>query len=569
MNDLSIPNLTFQMVLYGTHETPWDLRPFLYRGGAGANTKLVEKQIAQGTLGPPLLDRLPLVEKLHEHIEGKLAGGGSRNTAKHNIRLLRSFFAWADKVGRTVTLESVEGVYIEWADHLIHRHRVGEISDKYVYQKAVVIAKVFDDVLERRVGLLTKTRIRRSNYLRPVLGTQADKQNLEHTFAFGHVLLDITDALSVEGILGPLPVTIRFRTGQVIEEWLRLKPPELVKSLRENTRPFNRRRAIAKRAAWEADTSLRTRFPLVNLRIQAEMLIFIAQTGMNLEQVHTLKMCKFRYQSHLDGYQVYRVYKGRRHGEVAFEIFSQYREVFERYLVWRAAIFPGDDEGLLFPLVRNGRALAVAPELFAVEKLCKKLGVRFVPPRVLRKTRINWLLRRSHDPAMTAEMHAHTQETLIRIYEQPNLQVAMVEISRFHARTNPAIVPPGPGECVEAVPQAVPDAPPEATTPDCISPAGCLFCVHQRDIDTEDYVWSLASYRYLKSLELACFRPSAKRISPHPVIAAIDRVTAKLKYFEQSSEVRRLWVRESLARVEEEHHHPRWDGFIRLLEVRI
>lgn len=572
MSDSHIPDLTFPLIQYGKYETPLNLLPFLYRGGAAAKSNFVAKQIVQGALGPLLKDRLPLVIKIHEHVAAALAGGGGRGSADTTVIRLRHFFAWADEDGWAMTLESVESAYISWTDSLLHRQRVvGDIGKNYVYYLCVAVGKVLDSVLELRNGLLAKTRVRRPGDLKQVLGTEADKQNLEQTFQFGQFLLDITDSLSFEAITGPLPVAIRLRNGQVLEEWLRLNPPELVKALTHNVRPSYRKHAIEKRAAWNSDTSLRTRYPLANLRIEAEMLVFIAQTGINLEQAHTLKMCKFRYQSHLDGYQVYRVYKGRRHGEVAFDIFSEYKEIFERYLAWRAAVFPGDDDGLLFPLVRAGRALAVAPSFSMIAKFCNKMGIGFIRPRALRKTRVNWFLRRSRDPQMTAEMHAHTEETLIRSYEQPNLQVTMVEISRFHARTDPAIVPPGPGLCVEqgCVPQILPETPIEATRPDCISPAGCLFCFHQRDIDTADYVWSLASYRYLKSLELARYRPDAKSGAAHPAVAAIDRVTAKLKFFEHSSQVRRLWVDDALIRVEESSHHPRWDGFIQLMEARI
>ena len=573
MRELAIPDLTFSMVTYGKTETPWDLRTLLYQGGADDNVNKVGDHIAKGTLGAPIMVRLPLVAKLHEVIEGKLAGGGSRNTAQCRIDILRRFFSWADGEARSMTLESVESVYIDWTDHLLHRQRVvGDINKTSVYNASSIIAQMLGEVLELRVGLLSKTRVRKQQQRGRVLGTQADKQNLEQTFEFGNVLLDIIDALSVEAIRGSLPVKIPFRTGQVIEDWSGLVSAEKVLSLNiEPTTPQNRynRKLVKKmRAAWEADISLRTRYPLVNLRMQAEMLIFIAQTGMNLAQVHTLKMSKFRYRSHLDGYQIHRVYKGRRQGEVAFEIFSEYRAIFERYLSWRNVMFPGDDEGLLFPLVRQGRAENVTPSFERMSKQCKKLGVHYFPPSILRKTRINWLLRHSRDPAMTAEMHAHTQETLIRNYEQPHLQVAMVEISRFHARTDPAIAPPGPGVCIEAVPKAVQGSPHEAPVPDCKSPAGCLFCEHQRDIDCEDHVWSLSSYRHLKSLELASYRLSAKGSTPISAVATMDRVTSKLKYFKESSEVRALWVGESLARIEEGDYHPRWDGFIQLMEAR-
>lgn len=572
MRDLRLPDLTFPMLNYGKFETPLTLLPMLYLGGAGTKTNLVAHYIDQGALGEPIVDRIPIIEKLHGDIEARLVGGGSRGSARTTIVRFREFVAWADRYEKSVTLATVEETYIDWSHYLLQRQRRGDdVSRLHIYQSAVAVAKVLDNVLELRTGLLAKTPLRRSNYLKPFLSVKADKQNLEQTFAFGQALLDITAALSSEVIRGPIPVRIHFRTGQVIEEWLKLKSTEHVKTLSDKVKPSTRQLAIAKRASWLADTSMRTRHSLANLRIEAEMLIFIAQTGMNLEQVNTLKLSKFRYRSHLDGYQVHRVYKGRRQGEVAFDIFSQYRETFERYLMWRASMFPDDDEGLLFPLVRAGRAEGRGPAFTMVKKMCKKLAIRFIPSRVLRKTRINWLLRRSNDPSLTAEMHAHTQETLIRHYEQPSLQVAMVEINRFHARTDQAIASPGPGVCAEvgAIPQAVPDTASDATPPDCISPAGCLFCWHQRDIDTEEYVWSLASYRYLKSLELARFRPPAKGSAVHPAAAAIDRLTAKLKHFESSSQVRRGWVQEALIRVDEDYHHPRWDGFIRLMDARI
>lgn len=571
MRDLQIPDLTFPMLNYGRLETPLTLLPMLYLGGAGTKANLVSRYIDQGTLGVAVLERVPLIQKVHEYIEGKLVAGGSRGSARTAIVRFREFVAWADKNGRSVTQQTIEETYIAWSHYLLQRSRLGTVSKAHIYQSAVAVAKLIDNALELRRGVLARTPLRRSSFIKPFVSIKADKQNLEQTFEFGQALFDIANALSSEVIVGPIPVVIKFRTGQVIEEWLKLKSTELVKTLSDKVRPSAKKIALAKRAGWLADNSMRTRYPLVNLRIEAEMLIFIAQTGMNLEQVITLKMSKFRYRRYIDGYQVHRVYKGRRQGEVAFDIFSQYRKVFERYLAWRAVMFPDDEEELLFPLIRKGRAVGSRPPAFGmVRKVCKKLAIRFCAPRMLRKTRINWLLRRSNDPTLTAEMHAHTQETLIRYYEQPSLQIALVEISRFHARAEQAIAAPGPGVCegLSSTPQPVANIPSDATPPDCIGPAGCLFCEHQRDLDTEDHVWSLASYRYLKSLELSRFRAPAKNRTIHPAAAAIDRLTKKLNYFERSSQVRKRWVQEALMRVDEDYHHPRWDGFVRLMEAR-
>jgi hypothetical protein len=51
-------------------------------------------------------------------------------------------------------------------------------------------------------------------------------------------------------------------------------------------------------------------------------------------------------------------------------------------------------------------------------------------------------------------------------------------------------------------------------------------------------------------------------------MTVIERIDHKLKRFQASSEVRRLWVREAHARVAEGTHHPRWDGFIELAELK-
>lgn len=51
MLDGGLPNLTFPEMIYGEQETPWDLRPLLYKGGAGTNVRTVDAKIEAGHLG--------------------------------------------------------------------------------------------------------------------------------------------------------------------------------------------------------------------------------------------------------------------------------------------------------------------------------------------------------------------------------------------------------------------------------------------------------------------------------------------------------------------------------------
>lgn len=164
-------------------------------------------------------------------------------------------------------------------------------------------------------------------------------------------------------------------------------------------------------------------------------------------------------------------------------------------------------------------------------------------------------------------MHAHTVETLLEVYENPNLQTAKVEINAFHLATDPTLSAAGPGLCEKQKPIQLKDSPKESPLPDCVSPAGCLFCTHHRDKDDFDYVWSLVTYRHLKSLELSSYRPSeAQTHITHPSKSTIDRITAKLNAITELDIEHREWVKEAELRIWEEDFHVRWKAFIILNE---
>lgn len=63
--------------------------------------------------------------------------------------------------------------------------------------------------------------------------------------------------------------------------------------------------------------TVRTRSPLINLRIDAEFNFFVAQTGMNASDAYDLPMADYRYSSWEGDYRV-SAYKDRRKGDVEF-----------------------------------------------------------------------------------------------------------------------------------------------------------------------------------------------------------------------------------------------------------
>lgn len=565
MRDVAIPDLTFPMVKYGLRETRWDLRVLLYRGAAKANVRTVFSRMAAGDFGRPLVERLELVKLIHAAMIARLVGGGAKSSAFNCLSDLREFFAWADEFEQAVSLETVENSFRHWADYLRNRVRLKAIENSTACVGGNVVATILDEALERSQPLFRTTRLRWQKQGARAAGVAADKQNLADTFAFGHLCLDVINSLPLETVWGPLPVTLRLRDGRTLEQWSGLRAPSTVASLQPGYKNrVHTRTTLQTRADHEADRTLRTRHPLVNLRIFAELMVFIGQTGMNLAQAHELRRTQYSYASSIDGYKVCE-YKDRRKGEVAFEIYRDYKAVFEEYLAWRDAVF-GATSDRLFPFVRTMGALASTPPDYKRlrEDICAPLGIPFVGPQMLRNTRVNWLLRQSRDPELTAEQAQHTQRTLLRVYEKPSLQVAQAELIQFWQRNDPRLTGnptpcPALGMC-DGAPKPLAGLPPEAPKADCTQPAGCLFCEHHRDVDSEDYVWSLASMRFLNGVILQRFRPAAKGkadAAAH-VELTLEVLMAKLTWFSESNAQRRAWVDEANVKLDEGDFHLHW-----------
>lgn len=576
--DAGLPDLTFPMVNYGRQQTPWDLRVLLYRGASQVHYKGGKAfiAIAEGQFGQPVTERLALVTRLHAEMTARLVAGGkgARHYALDTWKFLRSFVAWADQSNQPLSLETVETTYRHFVDFLIHRWRhKGEIKETSARTLAEKLSSILDAALERSQPLILTTRLaheRKSG--RRAVGVQADKQNQAHTFAFGHLLVDVIDSLPLSMIYGPLPAVIRTRDGREVEQWSNLKNPQTVAALQPGYKDKRNTKLVQKtRAAWEAEHTPRTRYPLINLRIAAELMLFIGQTGMNLSQTRSLKITQYAYESTIDGYKVYD-YKERSKKEVLFEIFTDYKTVFEDYLAFRKEMV-GESTDALFPFVQPYGGIEHSKLNTALLKnLCKKVDTPWIQASTLRKTRINWLLRESRDPSLTAEKAQHLKQTLVRVYEEPSLQVAMREIIHFHRKTDPRLggtmMPcPAVGIC-DGVPEPLPDLPPETPKPDCTHPAGCLFCGHHRDIDSEDYVWSMASMRFLNTLLLRRFRPreDGKADRAAPVELVLKVLTLKLKWFEQSNPKRRGWVTEALEKLAEGDFHLHWRYLIESAE---
>lgn len=567
--DLRDLSLTFPLIPIGSKETPQDLRRLLYKGGASVRVNQADKAIKIGLLGGIQKDRVELVRLIHENINGDLAGGGSPKTAVKKIDCITHFFGWSDKFNAGMNILEIEKRYLEWTEHLLHRVRVvKDLKQISAYGMARIVGQVLDGVLGRARPISCATRIRRPDSKKQSIGIVNKKQNLHVTFEFGRLLQDICDETSLAVIWGPPVVHIHLQSGLKLEFKSSGRDPKP-----EMRSPCRVRKSREIALAYEIDRSLGHKFrnSIINLRIKAELLMFIGQTGMNLAQAAQLQWCRFSYSSDINSYKV-REYKPRRKGEVLFEIFSEYRNHFERYLEWRRQLFP-DTEKRLFPIIRRQGVRESSKINFpSIKNACEKSGITWASPSSLRGTRVNWLLRRTGDADMTADMAQHHKQTLLNHYETPSLQRAVSEITRFHLLNDPALVGKyqlhavAPGEC-DGVPEASSDKPNMAPAPDCLRPSGCLWCDHHRDIDSLDYLWSLACFRHLKIIELSRVLPKNNGDNEtHPAEHAIFRLSEKLSWFRQSNATRCHWVEESLARVEEGFYHENWSHLIEAME---
>lgn len=571
-------DLTVKGLALGTHETPWNLQVLLYKGATSVRRDVAIQAISDGKFRDIVQDRLPFIIRLHEVLKSYVSKGSSQQTLRTYLERIWSFYSWIDITDMPSTEKAIIPTFKAWTEHLLNRVKVNkDIAQMTAYKRASIIANLIAKALDlpgAKPGhsLMLTTRLKRPKKPTKVLSTKADKQNLVDTFEFGHTLTTICNHLDIKTVRGSLPIEILLNENKFLTVAGNLIDPYLDVSTIENS-GVKKRAIIARQPLAENISLLEThkRSSILNLRIESELLIFIAQTGMNLSQAVALSKSTYRWQSDGEDYEVFRVYKGRREGEAIFRCYKAYRDHLQTYLDWLDETELSQNDERLFPMMSRGmiRTETSKVSISTLKKLFKKHGLIFINPTQLRNTRINWLLRQTDDLNLTAEQMGHTTEVLLKDYLRPHHQRASSEIIEFHNLIDPAQLAPGPGLCVDShQPKQVVDFPENAPKPDCISPEGCLFCEKHRDVMSSEYCWKLASHLQLKRLETNLYKPSEHN-HIHPGNRVMDRITSKLKAISDGSEIRNTWVKDAQNSIRSGKYHPAWDGYIRLLEVMV
>ena len=299
------------------------------------------------------------------------------------------------------------------------------------------------------------------------------------------------------------------------------------------------------------------RYQLARQRMVAEFVIFVYHTGINVTPALHIERKGFKY--HSAGNSEWRVTckKGRKHGAVSFMVYSDYRPRLKRYIEFVDHFCP--DSPYLFPISTEARLPYGQAHYLPFKTLLASVGIPWIPPRVNRNTRVNFLDRIVGDPDVSAEMAQHARETFKQKYERPSQQRAMSALTCFWNKNPVSLLD---GGC-SGEPEATTDKPSDVVNPDCTHSAGCLWCTKHRDIESEDYVWSLTTFRHLKLIEAA--QPVKRDI---PADIAITRLSEKLKAFKELNEQSRHWVEEAFMRVAEGDYHPTWKNVISFWEAK-
>lgn len=560
MRDVVIPDLTLHGLPLGPRQHPIDLRWLLYKGAASIHERNIKKAIEAGRLGQPLPDRLPLLEAIHRHWQACVtAGTMGTESIKGRWRLLRTFVSFTEGAKKQPTLAGAMGLYLAYCADLKRR---SDISSMTRYAYSLELASFLAPVLGMDSKKLQwKTKIRAPKRL----GNQTAKENLHGTATFVQTLLETVAQLPVEVIRGPLPVTLRYAAGGEYAIHLGL-PLQSLDSLKLDSVTAYKRAANA-RERRANDFSNKARAQLINLRLDAELLLFVNQTGCNLSQALQLTGSQFRYQSSGDYLHLF-AWKNRAKHSVELRIHKGYRTQFEDYLKWRSALFPDDPDGLTFPFVYNDgeRAMHRTYWTFAqARKLMKSIGLPFVHSQQLRKTIANFT-RRKASRQVAAELLSNEERTFRENYEVVHHQAAVAELVTFWSDTEALVSAVGPGGCQQTAPQSRLDAPSGAPKPDCESGGGCLFCDKNRDLRSLDHVWNLASLHQLKLAEYNADRTPLSRKENHPVVLTIERIAAKLDALMAMGGEYAGWVTEARLRVQEGRYHSFYTAAFDVLE---
>ena len=516
----------------------WDLTPLLYE----SSSKILTQHLSSNTTNS--LENLTLknhqinnIKAFKDHAEAMLDSGISEKTLLTCIKNLKSLFSYLDVSGnRFDSIENIRKNLYEYSEHQYTRANLKKIKHQTAYSSLISLRIFLNGLFEDLKFEIDQTRLKKEIPTKRVYSREAEKVILSDARQFAKFCFEIIQNFEPALLRrGTLPILVKANNQQINLTPSRIYPAEV-----------------------ESDFINTSAYLAFNLRVTAELIIFLGMTVQNQSPTNNIRRITFAYKSIGEIYEV-REYKNRRGGEVIFKIPKLYKPYFEKYLSFLNEYAP-DSEWLFPNLVKSkGFRKRTDDDTYKFSRICSRYEIPWVKPSAFRKIGENILMRLASDEKTASEYANHAVATFRQSYEFPSLQRSMIEIGRFWSKVDPLIdgkptVSLFSSPC-NGIPIQIADATKKLPKPDCITPTGCIGCEHYRDEESFDYVWGLLSFKFLKIIESSSFHVEEQK----PSNIAIDWVNLKTNWFKNSEKSEHQeWVKEAEIRIEEGDYHPSW-----------
>lgn len=556
-------NFILNKLQYGTHETPWDLSIYLYAGASLEHRRTVVRSIQEKKYGDICQHRVQFISNLFDYFEYKIQSGLSRATIISQLERISIFIKWCDKYNKNLSIVSFVDDFIAWVNDEKIRAQKENLNEFAARKMCTMVA----NIIAKSQGLQNfpdgKSLMLRTQFNKPIIIKEdSDLIKDVEIMKFGQFLKVIIDQLTVDAIRGELPLLLKLDNNKEIILKSHFKGSKLSvdkMSPSDKNKYFNARKALE---AHENILDSFHRLALLNLRIEAELYLFISQSNMNLSQALSLKQTEFRMMKQDDEYEVFTVYKNRKQGEATFRCYKDYRSIFLNYLKWLKEIgFTEEDS--LFPFVAIRSVFKTKEKQYKPQRLrelCKQTSIPYISTQKLRTFKSNWLFKNSDDKSVVVTLMSHDKKTFEKHYRKQTKLESIKELSEYNAKDLVKLLI---GLCASHCQNPKNDQTIETSiSPDCINPEGCLFCINHKDIRSYDYCFKLLSHRYLKQLELTLNPHNGN----HPAKDIITRIEQKIEHLKELGDSEKKWIVQAEASVMSGDYHSDWSDSILLIE---
>jgi len=256
------------------------------------------------------------------------------------------------------------------------------------------------------------------------------------------------------------------------------------------------------------DPLYHSRYALASLAIQCFIMLFVANTAMNVGPLSQLSWDAHNtFDIDKDENQRFRTIKHRAGNRyVEFHITSNFLPFFRQYLKLRSMVLDNKEAPLFFILDMQGNPKKVDSSLLVyLRRKLHKFELTVPTAREWRAYKSDWMIR-STDVATTALLLQNSERTVVKSYVAGSKIRADQEMTEFLSILHQKIIKTDTiqtvaisiGQCKEYN-TPTPDQMGQFIQPDCRQPEGCLFCSNYRVHADEEDIRKLCSCQYVIS----------------------------------------------------------------------